>query len=68
MFLMTAAGLRSFFSEVLVDSKKQNWFKRAHVGKFLELVHFHRSTARLAGEDQKTRAFLQAEVGGGVTL
>ena len=49
--------------EVLVNSKEQNWFKRAHVGKFLGLVHIHRSTARLADEDQKTRAFLQAEGG-----
>ena len=49
--------------EVLVDSKEQNWFKRAHVGKFLGLVHIHRSTARLAYENQKTRAFLQAEGG-----
>ena len=49
--------------EMLVDSKEQNWFKRAHVGKFLGLVHIHRSTARLADENQKTRAFLQAEGG-----
>ena len=47
--------------EVLVDGKEQNWFKRADVGKFLGLVHIHRPTARLAGEDQKTRAPLQAE-------
>ena len=33
------------------------------MGKFLGLVHIHRSTARLADEDQKTRAFLQAERG-----
>ena len=43
--------------EVLEDSEEQNWFKRAHVGKFSGLVHIHRSTARLADEDQKTRAF-----------
>ena len=49
--------------EVLADNKEQNWFKRAHVGKFSGLVHIHRSTARLADEDQKTRAFLQAERG-----
>ena len=42
--------------EMLVDNKKQNWFKRVHVGKFLGLVHIHRSTARLVDEDQKTRA------------
>ena len=49
-------------TEVLVDSKVQNWFKRAHFGTFLGLIHIHRSKARLADEDQKTRAFLQAEV------
>ena len=47
--------------EVLVASEEQNWFKKAHVGKFLGLVHIHRSTARLTDEDQKTQAFLQAE-------
>ena len=25
--------------EVLVDSEEQNWFKRAHLGKFLGLKH-----------------------------
>ena len=49
--------------EMFVDNKEENWFKRAHVVKFLGLVHIHRSTARLADEDQKTRAFLK--VGGG---
>ena len=49
--------------EVLVDNKKQNWFKRAHAGKFLGIVNIRRSTAKLANEDQKTRAFLQAEGG-----
>ena len=47
--------------EVLVDSEEQNWLKRAHVGKSLGLVHIHRSTARLADKDQKTRAVLQVE-------
>ena len=49
--------------EVLVDNKEQNWFKRAHVGKFLGIVNIRRSTAKLANEDQKTRVFLQAEGG-----
>ena len=53
--------------DVLVDKKEQNWFKRAHMGKFLGLVHIHRSTARLADEDQKTRAFLKVEGGCHVT-
>ena len=43
--------------EVLVDNKEQRWFKRAHVGKFLGLVHIRRSTAKLAEEDQKLRPF-----------
>ena len=49
--------------EVLVDSEEQNWFKMAHVVKFLGIVHIHRSTTRLADEDQKTRASFQAEGG-----
>ena len=47
--------------EVLVDKKEQNWFKRAHVRKFLGLVHIHSSTAKLADNDQKTRASLRVE-------
>ena len=33
------------------------------MGKFLGLDNIHRSTAKLTDEDQKTRAFLQAEGG-----
>ena len=51
-------------SEVLVDKKEQNWFKRAHVGKFLGLVHIHSSTAKLADKDHKTQVFLKVEGGG----
>ena len=29
--------------EVLVESEEQNWFKRAHVGKFLGLKHIDTS-------------------------
>ena len=29
--------------EVLVDNEEQNWFKRAHVGKFLVLRHIDTS-------------------------
>ena len=49
--------------EVDVDSEEQHWFKRAHVGEYLGLVYIHRSTAKLGDEDQKSRAFLQAEGG-----
>ena len=48
---------------MLVENKEQNWFKRAHLGKCLRLVHIHRSTARLADKDQKTRAFLKTKRG-----
>ena len=46
--------------EVIVNGKEQNWFRRAHVGKFLGLVHIHISMSKLTDEDQKTWAFLQA--------
>ena len=49
--------------EILVESEEQNWFKGAHVGKFLELVHIHRSMKKLADKDQKIRSFLKVEVG-----
>ena len=49
--------------EVLVDKKEQNWFKKAHMGKYLGLFHIHRSMEKLADEDQKTRAFLEVEGG-----
>ena len=49
--------------EVIVNGKEQNWFKRAHVGKFLGLVHIHISMSKLTDEDQKTWAFLQAGIG-----
>ena len=49
--------------EAIVDSKEQNWFKKAPVGKFLGIVNICRSTAKLANEDQKTWAFLQGKGG-----
>ena len=49
--------------EVIVNGKEQNWFKRAHVGKFLGLVHIHISMSKLTDEDQKTWAVLQAGIG-----
>ena len=46
---MVAANLKSLALRILkcllVDNKEQNWFKRAHVGNFLGLIHIHRSTA-----------------------
>ena len=59
MFLMPATILTNLEDiEVLVDSSKQNWFKRAQVGTFLVIVNIRRSTAKLADQDKKTRAFL----------
>ena len=49
--------------EVLNDKKEQNWFERKHVGKYLRLVHIHKSAAKLEDEDQKTRALLKVEWG-----
>ena len=49
--------------EVIVNGKEQNWFRRAHVGKFLGLVHIHISMSKLTNEDQKTWVFLQAGIG-----
>ena len=49
--------------EMVVDNKEQSWFKRNHLGKFLELFYTHRSTARLADKDQKILAFLKVEGG-----
>ena len=64
MFLMTAASFKSAALRILKCLLiTKNWFKRAHVGKLLGLVHIHRSAARLADKDQKTRAFLKVEGG-----
>ena len=35
--------------EVLVDSEEQNWFKRAHAGKFLGLPQIEKLPACLFG-------------------
>ena len=47
--------------EVLVDGKKKPWFRQDHVGIFVGKRYALRSTTKLAGEDQKTLAFLQTE-------
>ena len=47
--------------EVLVDNKEQNWFKRAHIGRYLGIAHIIRSTAKLSEEDITSWAFLQAK-------
>ena len=49
--------------EVAVDSEEQNWFKRAHIGRYLGIARIITSTSKLSEEDKKTQAFLQAEGG-----
>ena len=49
--------------EVIVDKKEQNWFKRAHIGRYLGIACIITSTAKLSEEDIRSRAFLQAEGG-----
>ena len=49
--------------EVVVDNKKQNWCKRAHVGRYLGIARIITSTAKLSEEDARSRNFLQAEGG-----
>ena len=46
--------------EVIVDENGNPWFKRAHVGKFLNLEDIRTSTRDLASEDQNTRTSLAA--------
>ena len=49
--------------EVVVDKKGQNWFKRAHIGRYLGIARIITSTAKLSEKDIRSRAFLQAESG-----
>ena len=46
--------------EVLVDSKEQNWSKRAHVGKFLGLKHIDTSVRGLGKCKMPTRNDIKA--------
>ena len=47
----------------IVDNKEQNWFKRAHIGRYLGIARIITSATKLAEEDITYRAFLQAEGG-----
>ena len=49
--------------EVFVDSKGQNWFKRAHIGQYLGIAHIITSTTKLLEEDIRIWAFLQTKRG-----
>ena len=48
--------------EVLVDRKEQNWFKRAHIERYLGMARIITLTSKLE-EDKRSCAFLQAEGG-----
>ena len=50
-------------TEMIVDNKKQNCFKRSHIGRYLGIARIITSTAKLSEEDIRSRAFLQAEGG-----
>ena len=43
--------------EKLIDDNEACWFKRAHVGKFLDIAHVDTSTTKLTDEDKKSRVF-----------
>ena len=47
--------------EILYDDQNQPWFKRAHVGKFLDIAHIDTSTTKLTDEDKKSRGLLQSD-------
>ena len=47
--------------EVLVDSKEQNWFKRAHKGRYLGITRIISSIVKLSEEDVRSRASLRVE-------
>ena len=45
----------------IVDNKEQNWFKRAHIGRYLGIARIIISTAKLPKENIRSQAFLQPE-------
>ena len=49
--------------EVIVDNKEQNWFKRAHIGRYLGIARIITSTAKLSEEDIRSCASLRVEGG-----
>ena len=49
--------------EVLIDSRDQRWFKRAHIGRYLGIARVITSTAKLSEEDIRSRASLRVEGG-----
>ena len=51
--------------EVLVDSEEQNWFMRAHVGKFLGIENIRTSLNGLENSEMLARKDIKAGMGGG---
>ena len=49
--------------EVLADNKEQNWFKTAHIWRYLGIARIITSTSNLSEEYKRSRVFLQAEGG-----
>ena len=54
--------------EVLVDSEEQNWFMRAHVGKFLGIENIRTSLNGLENSEMLARKDIKAGMGGGGVL
>ena len=47
--------------DIEVDSKKQNWFKRAHIRQYLGIACIVTSTAKLSEEDIRSWTFPKAK-------
>ena len=45
--------------EILYDEQNQPWFKRAHVGKFLDLSDIHKSLDKLNECEMCTRNYFE---------
>ena len=45
--------------EVLVESEEQNWFKRAHIGQYLEIARIVTWTVKLSEEDKRSWVFFR---------
>ena len=52
--------------EVLVDSEEQNWFKRAHIGKFFGLKHIDTLVEGLDKCEMSARNDIKAATYGGL--
>ena len=48
--------------EVVVDNKEQNWFKRAHTGRYLGIACIITSTSQLSEEDIRNELYRVARM------